>query len=285
MPYVVNGQQVAEEVICEEFGRIGRDPQWQNIADPTERARGLRAAAEQSAQDRVLIEQAAANDPRAIDPTNLEQEIAKQRDQWGCRTGFDQNELRRLTELNLRVQRIRREMTAAAAKPTEEEIEAFYNANRQNFPRPEMFHASHIVKDVNHEQSEEQAEERIELALAELERGEPFAEVANRHSDSKDKGGDLGKFPAGHMVEDFEEAIRELEPGERSDIFTTPFGFHIALLHEKIPAGQASLEEVRDAIERVMTFARQHEAYLRAIAEMRSRADIRWLPLGASASV
>ena len=146
-------------------------------------------------------------------------------------------------------------------------------------------HASHIVKYVNHEQSEEQAEERIELAPAELERGEPFAEVANRHSDCKDKGGDLGQFSAGHMVEDFEEAIRELEPGERSDIFTTPFGFHIALLHEKIPAGQASLEEVHDAIERVMTFARQHEAYLRAIAEMRSRADIRWVPLGASAAV
>ena len=68
------------------------------------------------------------------------------------------------------------------------------------------------------------------------------------------------------------------EPGRRSDIFTTPFGFHIALLHAKMPAGPASLEEVRAGIERVMTFARQHEAYLRAVAEMRSRADISWVP-------
>jgi parvulin-like peptidyl-prolyl isomerase len=173
---------------------------------------------------------------------------------------------------------------ANATKPTAEEIEGFYEANRHNFPRPEMFHASHIVKYVNHEQSEEQAEAGIEVALAELERGEPFAEVANRHSDCKDKGGDLGKFPAGHMVEDFEEVIRELEPGERSDIFTTPFGFHIALLHGRIPAGLATLEEVREAIERVMTFARQHDAYLRVIGEMRSLADIRWVPGVASAA-
>jgi hypothetical protein len=115
----------------------------------------------------------------------LEQEVARQSAQWGCRTAYDYNELRRLTECNLRVQRIRQEMVAHAVKPAAEEVEAFYTANRYNFPRPEMFHASHIVKYVNHEQSEEQAESGIEIALAELERGEPFAEVANRHSDCR----------------------------------------------------------------------------------------------------
>ena len=34
MPYLVNGQPVPEEIVREEFGRIGRDPQWQAIADP-----------------------------------------------------------------------------------------------------------------------------------------------------------------------------------------------------------------------------------------------------------
>jgi len=185
----------------------------------------------------------------------------------------------------LRVQRLRQEIVSGAIKPTDEEIITFYNANRFNFPRPEMYHASHIVKHVNHEQSEEQAEVGIEAAMDELERGEPFADVANHYSDCKDNGGDLGKFPAGHMVEDFEEVLRELEPGERSDIFTTPFGFHIALLHEKIPAGTASLDEVRNTIERVMTFARQHEAYVRAFAQLRSQADIRWVPFGTTAAL
>jgi len=203
----------------------------------------------------------------------------------GCRSAFDYNELRRQIERNMRVQRIRQEMVAGATKPTPEEIEGFYNANRFNFNRPEMFHASHIVKHVNHEQSEEQAEAGIEAAMDDLERGEPFADVANRHSDCKDRGGDLGEFPAGHMVEDFEEVIRELEPGQYSDIFTTPFGFHIALLHEKMPPGIARLDEVRENIERVMTFARQHEAYLHAIAQLRFHADIRWIPVGASAAI
>jgi len=214
----------------------------------------------------------------------LDQEIARQRAQWGCRTAFDAGELRRLTERNLRVARLRQELVAGACPPSAEEIEGFFNANRSQFQRPDMFHASHIVKHVNHEQTEMQAQEAIEAAWDELDRGVPFAEVADRHSDCKDKGGDLGEFPAGQMVEDFEEEIRALKPGERSGIFTTPFGFHIALLHGVRPAGPANFEEVRADIERVMTFSRQHEAYLRAVADIRLRADIRWAESQAAAS-
>jgi hypothetical protein len=282
MPWEVNGQPVTEELIRQEFGRLGRDPQWQNIADLNERASRLHAAAEHCAQDRLLIEQTAAADPRPIDVGVLEREVSGRRTQWGGPAPLDDSELRRIAELNLRVQRTRHEMVAGAIPPTEEEMEAFFDANRHNFTRPELFHASHIVKHVNHEQSEEQAETAIEAALADLERGDTFAEVAARHSDCKDNGGDLGKFPAGHMVEEFDEVIHELAPGERSDIFTTPFGFHIALLHDIIPAGLADFEDVRPDIERVMTFARQHEAYQRAIAEMRSRADICWVPFAAT---
>ena len=277
MPYLVNGQLVPEELIREEMGRIGRDSRWQSISDLSERGARLRAAAEECAQDRILIAQAAAQDSRPIDASAVEQELARQQAQWGCRRAFDLAELRRLTELNLRVQRVRQEMVAGAEKPTLQEVEAFFNTHSDKFPRPEMFHASHIVKYVNHEQSEEKAEEGIEVAWEELEHGEPFADVAKRHSDCKDKDGDLGEFPAGQMVEDFEEEIRALEPGQRSEIFSTPFGFHIALLHAKKPAGTAALEEARAGIERVLTFAREHEAYLQAIAEMRSKADIRWV--------
>lgn len=255
MPWVVNGQAVPEEVIRQEADRIARDPQWQSIADPAERARQLRAAAEQCAQDRILIEQIAASDPRPIDAETLEQEVRQQKARRGSRDAFEEAWLRHAAERSLRVGRTRREMTAGAVKPAAEEVEAFFNANREQFKKPVMFHASHIVKYVNHEQSEERAEAAIEVARAELESGAPFAEVADRHSDCKDKGGDLGEFPEAYMVEEFEEAIRALEPGQRSGVFTTPFGFHIAQLHSMTPARPAAFEEVRANIVRVLTFA------------------------------
>jgi hypothetical protein len=125
MPYVVNGQQVTEELIREEFGRIGRDPQWQNIFDVTERAQRIRAAAEQCAQDRILIEQAAMNDPRPISDDSIDNEVTRQISAWNCRTAFDRGELRRLIEHNLRVQRIRQELVVGAVEPTAENVETF----------------------------------------------------------------------------------------------------------------------------------------------------------------
>jgi len=38
MPYLVNDQLVSEELIREEFGRIGWDPQWQRTPNLSEHA-------------------------------------------------------------------------------------------------------------------------------------------------------------------------------------------------------------------------------------------------------
>jgi parvulin-like peptidyl-prolyl isomerase len=162
--------------------------------------------------------------------------------------------------------------------PTPAAIEAFYRANRENFRGCAMFEASHIVKHINGQQSEEQARAGIEAALGDLENGAAFVEVVDRHSDCKDKRGDLGQFLAGTMVQEFEDAIRVLKPGQRTGIFRTPFGFHIAELRKKTAAGPLDFEEVREDIRRVLTKIEEHREYLRVVAELRTRADIRWVP-------
>ena len=106
----------------------------------------------------------------------------------------------------------------------------------------------------------------------------PFAEAAEKHSDCKGDGGDLGQFPPGHMVEDLEAAISALKPGERTGIFTTPFGFHIAELRARTPGGPASFEDVRADIEAAFTMRNQQELYMRAVGVLRSKADIRCAP-------
>lgn len=114
--------------------------------------------------------------------------------------------------------------------------------------------------------------------MSELQGGAPFAEVAERHSDCKGTGGDLGEFLAGMMVSDFEDAIRNLKPGERTAIFRTEFGLHIAELRQKTAAGPLPFEEVQDDIVRVLTRIQEHREYQRVVAELRSRADIRYIP-------
>ncbi|MCF8236923.1 MAG: peptidylprolyl isomerase [Saprospiraceae bacterium] len=63
-----------------------------------------------------------------------------------------------------------------------------------------------------------------------------FAEVASEYSDdvgSARLGGDLGWQKRGTFVPEFESVAYNLEPGEISDIFETPFGYHVVQLLER----------------------------------------------------
>jgi hypothetical protein len=74
MPYLVNGQPVPKELISAESSRLSHDLRWQTIPGEAERATQLEAAAEQSAIDNMLVEQAAVADPRPIPPLPLQSE-------------------------------------------------------------------------------------------------------------------------------------------------------------------------------------------------------------------
>jgi peptidyl-prolyl cis-trans isomerase D len=57
-----------------------------------------------------------------------------------------------------------------------------------------------------------------------------FAEVAKKESQdpgSAPRGGDLGLFPKGAMVKEFDSAVAALKPGQISSLVQTQFGYHI----------------------------------------------------------
>ncbi|MGB0670841.1 MAG: peptidylprolyl isomerase [Rhodospirillales bacterium] len=89
--------------------------------------------------------------------------------------------------------------------------------------------ASHILITPRSAGGEAEAKEAAAKLKAEIEGGADFANIAAEHSDcpSGRKGGDLGSFTRGQMVQPFEEAAFGLEVGELSDIVETQFGFHL----------------------------------------------------------
>lgn len=74
-----------------------------------------------------------------------------------------------------------------------------------------------------------EALDSITAMKAEIANGANFAELARTNSDcpSGEEGGDLGKFPRGAMVAEFDEAAFALQPGQVSEIVETPFGYHL----------------------------------------------------------
>lgn len=75
----------------------------------------------------------------------------------------------------------------------------------------------------------EEARAIAEQARARLLAGEPLSEVAPALSDgpSAARGGDLGIFQKGQMMDSFDEVAFELSVGEVSEITETAAGFHV----------------------------------------------------------
>ncbi|MEX0912036.1 MAG: peptidylprolyl isomerase [Gemmatimonadota bacterium] len=86
------------------------------------------------------------------------------------------------------------------------------------------------------EAQRDSVEQLAESLRARAEAGESFEELAGEYSEdpgSAARGGDLGFFSRGRMVQPFEEVAFELEPGEVSPVVETPFGYHVILLEER----------------------------------------------------
>jgi parvulin-like peptidyl-prolyl isomerase len=138
-----------------------------------------------------------------------------------------------------------------------------------------MVHAAHIVKNVDEAATEAEALQAVRDIKKTLDGGRSFEELADECSDCPGRGGDLGFFARGEMVEEFESVVFGLAPGEISDVFRSPFGFHIAKVYERRPEGPRSLNEVRKEIEHLISSERKQRAIRRFIDGLRSEADIR----------
>lgn len=89
-------------------------------------------------------------------------------------------------------------------------------------------------------QISEEERERVRMELNKLRErilnGDRFSTLAALYSEdpgSSNKGGELGFFPRGRMVAEFETAAFSLKPGEVSPVIETKFGFHIIQMIER----------------------------------------------------
>lgn len=136
---------------------------------------------------------------------------------------------------------------------TEEEIEDFYEENREQLQRPELLKISHILVAVEPPADDDEravAREKIASIRTRIEEGEDFEDLAAEYSGcpSGAAGGDLGMVSRGQTDADFEEAAWNLEVGELSEPVETAFGFHLIRVEERKEEGIPTLEEAREEL-------------------------------------
>jgi len=150
---------------------------------------------------------------------------------------------------------------------SDEEVAAYFKANRDQFDRPEQVRARQIVV-------ADEAEGQEVLGILRQER--PFAEVAAEYSLSPDaeQGGDLGFFSRGEMPPEFDEIVFDLPVKRLSDLVQSEYGYHIFLVEEKRKAKRLNKKEASDEIRAILDGRKKEEVYLAWLQDMRARAVI-----------
>lgn len=147
---------------------------------------------------------------------------------------------------------------------SEDEIKAFYEANKDTMKTPEMWRASHILVP-----TEEEAKD-IQQQLASGAKFEDLAKARSKDATAS-RGGDVGYFRTGQLVPDFENVAIKLNVGQTSDIVHTKFGYHIIRLTDKKEPGIQSYEKAKPVIENELKKKKKVQMFERFILELKKK--------------
>ena len=137
------------------------------------------------------------------------------------------------------------------------ELEQYFEQHKEEYRLRETVSAQHILFKTEGKTPQEIEAIRTK-ALSVLERArkgtEDFGALAKMYSEdaSASRGGDLGEFPRGQMVPEFEKAAFSLGVGAVSDLVQTQFGFHIIKVNKKQEAKARSFPEMKEAIRSIV---------------------------------
>lgn len=151
------------------------------------------------------------------------------------------------------------EMQKDAHCLSDEQLRAFYEDQKELFTSPEEVRVSHILIRKHREGAEAKAHE----VRAKIRTKDDFDCATASCSDcpSNLSCGDLGFFPRGKMHPAIEEMAFSLQVGEISEVFTSPFGYHILMVTDRKAPAQLPFEDIKDSL-RIRLMSLEREFYL-----------------------
>ena len=130
---------------------------------------------------------------------------------------------------------------------TEDEIKAYYQEHKKDFLVPERVMVSHILVS----SSDLAVELQQKLSKADET---AFRQAARDYSEAPDayKGGLMGVFKPGDLPYDMEKVVFGLEEGKISQVFQSPYGYHIFRLDKRYAPALLEEEEVSRKIRNIL---------------------------------
>lgn len=184
------------------------------------------------------------------------------------REGMDYAAFREELRSQIMINRLRQQTVINRIDISDQEVDNLLASQTAWSDQTRDYHLGHILIATPEAASPEQiqaAERKAAGVLEKLRGGDDFSETAVAVSESETalEGGDLGWRKAAQLPSLFADVVRDMQPGEISDLIRSPSGFHII-----------KLINVRGEERHVITQSRVRHILLQP-DEMTSEADVR----------
>jgi hypothetical protein len=167
------------------------------------------------------------------------------------------------------VYRLRDSVISVDTALSDEQLRALFEGEQHNAEVRARHILFRLAPDAS-QQVKDSVRQRAQQVLSQARAGSDFAKLAAQHSEepgAADRGGDLGYFPRGQMLQPFEEAAFAMEKGQISDLVDTPFGIHIIKVEDKRqPDFESSKGEFRQQVVQ-QRYAQAEEQYVRSLTD------------------
>lgn len=183
---------------------------------------------------------------RYSDPQSFHDDLAE--------NGLKEEDYRSALEREMKVEAVLEKVGSRAARVSDIDVELYYHYHPEQFQKPEIRVARHILVTINESMAEntrQAALERIQAVAARL-RKDPsrFEEQALKHSECPTalQGGKMGDVIRGKLFPELEAVLFALEPMQLSEVVESQLGWHLLRCDSIQPAGMLSLSQSREAI-------------------------------------
>ncbi len=242
---IVNDEVITRGELEQRYQTALRQLQRQNVQQPP-RDLLLKQTLERMITERALL-QHAKNSGIRVDPAQIERAVQRIAEQNKlsveelksalARDGVSFERFRENIGNEILIARARERQVESKLNVSDAEVDSYLKTQAE-LGQDEEFNLSHILVAVPENASPEQIQarrKRAQNALDELRKGAGFAQLSASYSDAPNAldGGSLGWRNAGQLPSLFLDAVRNLKPGEASELIKSPNGFHILMLNDR----------------------------------------------------
>ncbi len=272
---------VAYLVLKTAHNLYGKDPA---ALEPAERSKVERLAARQFGLEDQVLASPEARDV-VVPAATLDAALAEIRGRYGDEGEFGRDlsgngltlpAFSASLERELKVEAILEKVGSRAARVSDIDVELYYHYHPEQFRRPEVRRARHILVTINEaipENTRAAARRRIDdIAVRLAKDPKRFEEQALKHSECPTamNGGLLGDVAPGQLFPELETVLFDMASGQTSGVVESTLGFHLLRCDTVSPAGLMPLAQAKAKVREVLESRRKklcQQAWLKGLAK------------------